>query len=230
MTLTLLDPKNPLQLFPPIEHALSEPDGLLALGGCLSVGRLVNAYRRGIFPWYNPGDPILWWSPDPRLVLFPEHLHISKSMSKLLKKSLYNVTFDKAFKKTMLASADLRGTSNGTWISQEMVDAYFQLHKMGLAHSIEVWDNEVLVGGLYGVAIGRVFFGESMFHARDNASKIAFIQLVNWLKEWKYQIIDCQVKTDHLLSLGAEEISRSQFQAILKENIVASPLEMAWQS
>lgn len=230
MQLTFLAPDNPEQDFPSVNKALREPDGLLAVGGCLSQTRLLNAYRHGIFPWYNPGDPILWWSPDPRLVLFPDKLVISRSLRKTLRKEFFSVTFDQAFNEVIAACADPRKDAAGTWITAEINAAYNQLHQAGFAHSVETWLGDELVGGLYGIALGQVFFGESMFHTKTDASKVAFATLVQRLKSWDYQLIDCQVHTRHLESLGAEEIDRASFIKLLDQycDIPAKP--SAWQA
>ncbi len=197
--------------FPDPENALTEPDGLLAVGGCLSPQRLINAYKKGIFPWFNHGDPILWWSPDPRLVLLPPDIRISHSLRKVLRKEEYRITFDRAFYKVIKACAAPRRESSGTWISEHMIRDYMQLHTLGIAHSVEAWRSDHLAGGLYGVAIGRAFFGESMFYRRDNASKAAFAVLAEKLAVWNYGLIDCQVRTEHLLSFGARPIPRQRF-------------------
>lgn len=230
MQLTVLDPFRPNQPFPPLYKALEEPNGLLALGGCLSIERLLNAYRNGIFPWYNPGEPILWWSPDPRLVLFPDRVNISRSLAKTLRKGLFTVTFDRAFDQVLAYCAEPRQASSGTWITDEMKQAYQELHLQGLAHSVEAWCDGELAGGLYGVAIGQVFFGESMFHKRTDASKVAFVTLARQLTQWNYRLVDCQVQTQHLLSLGAEEIRRSDFSSQLKRYCSAKPSSDAWQN
>lgn len=230
MPLVILDPKNPEQNFPLATKALTEPDGLLAIGGCLSVKRLIKAYRHGIFPWYNAGEPILWWSPNPRLVLFPDRLIVSRSLRKTLRKSHFSVTFDQAFSDVIAACAGCRKEGPGTWITTEIGQAYNELHRLGIAHSVEAWLNGNLVGGLYGVALGRVFFGESMFHTRTDASKVAFVRLVEQLKAWDYQLIDCQVHTDHLASFGAEEINRSYFIQLLDQFCVVSASRSAWRS
>jgi len=229
MRLTLLDPDNPAQAFPPLYKALREPDGLLAVGGCLSTERLINAYRRGIFPWYNADEPILWWSPDPRLVLFPDKLMVSRSLRKTLRKGVFTVTFDKAFSEVMIACAEPRKDSAGTWISSDIYQAYVELHQQGFAHSVEVWFNEELVGGLYGVALGQVFFGESMFHTKTDASKVAFVSLVEQLQTWHYQLIDCQIHTNHLASLGAEDIDRRTFVRLLNQYCRMPVSLIAWQ-
>ena len=217
MQLTLLDPNNSAQTFPPLYQALRNPDGLLAVGGCLSIERLLNAYKHGIFPWYNADEPILWWSPDPRLVLFPDKLIVSRSLRKALRKGLFTVTFDQAFAQVMNGCSAPRKDSDNTWINPDIHHAYVELHQHGYAHSVEVWCNEELVGGLYGVALGQVFFGESMFHTKTDASKVAFVSLVEQLKNWGYHVIDCQVHTEHLQSLGAEEIDRRLFAKILRQ-------------
>ncbi|PPK72875.1 leucyl/phenylalanyl-tRNA--protein transferase [Methylobacter tundripaludum] len=229
MQLTVLDPNNPEQDFPSTNRALREPDGLLAVGGCLSQSRLLNAYRHGIFPWYNPGEPILWWSPDPRLVLFPNKLVISRSLSKTLRKNIFTVTIDQAFNDVIAACADPRKDAAGTWITPEIKAAYRQLHQTGFAHSVETWLDDELVGGLYGIALGRVFFGESMFHTRTDASKAAFATLVKQLVSWGYQLIDCQVHTRHLESFGAEEIDRDYFTVLLDRYCDAPAAPSAWQ-
>ena len=201
--------------FPELESAMREPNGLLAAGGSLTPRRLIDAYTHGIFPWYGESDPILWWSPDPRLVLFPENLKISRSLKKSLRKE-YEIRTDADFEQVMRKCAEPRKDDAGTWISEEMISAYCALHDMGIAHSIETWMEGELVGGLYGVALGHVFFGESMFSRRTDASKIAFVHLVMQLRRWGYRMIDCQVRTSHLVSLGAVEIPRSEFAAILE--------------
>ncbi len=213
-------------LFPSPHLALEEPDGLLALGGDLSPERILAAYHQGIFPWFNPGDPIMWWSPNPRTVIYPPNLHISKSLRKILNKGTYQVTFDHCFKDVMRACAAPRTYADGTWISEDIIAGYSALHKQGYAHSVEVWQingsEQELVGGLYGMALGQVFFGESMFSRADNASKVGFACLVQQLVAWNFQIIDCQVASEHLFSLGATEISREAFQQHLI-NFTKSP-------
>lgn len=212
-----LDPCLPQQPFPPLDTALTEPDGLLAAGGDLSPRRLVRAYRGGIFPWFEEGQPILWWSPDPRAVLTPESVKISRSLRKRLKREEYRVTFDTVFPAVMRACAAPRAGQRGTWITDEMVEAYCALHTEGIAHSVECWHGEDLVGGLYGVAIGRVFFGESMFSRRSDASKVALVGLAQQLEKWGFRLIDCQVSSPHLSSLGAVEIPRAEFVERLNE-------------
>ncbi len=203
--------------FPPLHRALSEPNGLLAAGGDLSAERLIAAYRRGIFPWYGEDDPILWWSPDPRTVLYPEELHIGRTLRKSLRKAAYRVTLDRAFPQVIAACAAPRVGQAGTWITDEMRQAYCMLHRRGLAHSVEAWHGERLVGGLYGVAIGRVFFGESMFSRMDDASKVAFVHLVRKLMEWQFGLIDCQMRTELLASFGARDIPRETFSRTVEE-------------
>ena len=197
--------------FPPVENALREPNGLLAVGGDLSPQRLLEAYSKGIFPWFNADEPILWWSPNPRMVLFPEEIKISRSLRKTLKKDHYQIRTDGSFTQVMHACASSRKGQTGTWIHPEMIAAYTALHDMGLAHCVETWMDGELVGGLYGVALGKVFFGESMFSYVPDASKIALVHLAKQLQRREFGLIDCQVKTDHLTSLGAREISRCEF-------------------
>lgn len=204
--------------FPPLEDALVEPNGLLAAGGDLSPERMIQAYRSGIFPWFNENEPILWWSPNPRMVLFPTELKVSRSLNKILKKGDYEIRVDSAFNEVIHACAAPRKGQAGTWIHPDMISAYTTLHEMGLAHSVETWIDGKLKGGLYGVAQGNVFFGESMFSQIDNASKISFVHLVKQLQKWNYSMIDCQMKTDHLASFGAREIPRKEFSCILKKS------------
>jgi leucyl/phenylalanyl-tRNA--protein transferase len=207
----------PEPVFPPVERALAEPNGLLAAGGDLSPQRILAAYRQGIFPWYSPGEPILWWSPDPRMVLFPAELKISRSLAKVLRNRPYEVRLDTAFAAVIGACADTpREGQNGTWISTEMQAAYGKLHELGYAHSVEVWMDGKLVGGLYGMALGRTFYGESMFSWRTDASKIALAHLCMHLQRQGFGIIDCQMETRHLASLGARPIPRSDFVALLR--------------
>lgn len=207
---------------------LANEDGILAVGGDLSSERLLLAYQYGIFPWFNPGDPILWWSPDPRFVLFPSDLKISKSMRPYFNQSKFRVTCNQAFREVILAcqQTDRKDQPGGTWITEEMIGAYSQLHQEGHAHSIEVWQEERLVGGLYGLAMGEIFFGESMFTRVSNASKFGFISLVQKLKEHGFKLIDCQQATNHLKSLGGKGISRTRFLTYLEKYTPAdSPLE-----
>ena len=203
--------------FPDISLAMADPNGLLAAGGDLSPKRLMEAYSRGIFPWFEEGQPVLWWSPDPRMVLFPEDLRVSKSLQKILNKPLYTVTLDEAFAEVITCCAQPRRGSPDTWITDEMQTAYMQLFDEGHAHSVEVWRDGDLVGGLYGVALGQLFFGESMFSFESNTSKIALVNLVKQLQGWNYKLIDCQISSEHLESLGAIEISREKFRQQLHE-------------
>jgi leucyl/phenylalanyl-tRNA---protein transferase len=203
--------------FPAVHRALRRPNGLLAAGGDLSPERLLSAYQRGIFPWFGDGDPILWWSPDPRTILPPSQIRISRSLRKRLRRRLLGVTMDRSFAEVIRAcSAPREPESGGTWIVPQMIRAYEALHRLGWAHSVEVWQEERLVGGLYGVAVGRVFFGESMFSQVDDASKVALVHLCERLQAWDFGLIDCQMRTDHLISLGALEIPRPQFVTLLE--------------
>ncbi len=213
--------------FPPLEKALREPNGLLAAGGDLSPERLVQAYRHGCFPWYQDGQPILWWSPDPRTVLFPEELHVSRSLRKLLRQQRYRVTFDQDFAAVIQACAAPRTYADGTWITDKMQTAYLELHKQGHAHCVEVWDGDSLVGGLYGLAMGRLFFGESMFSRADNASKVGFVTLVEHLQACGFVLIDCQMPTEHLHSFGARAVSRQDFADYLQRH-VDQPTSATW--
>ena len=215
--------------FPPPERALIEPNGLLARGGDLSCKRLIQAYSKGIFPWFNQDEPILWWSPDPRMVLFPAELKISRSLRKALQKHDYQISADRSFDQVIAACAAPRRHQGGTWINSGMIKAYRELHRMGHAHSVETCIDGKLAGGLYGVALGRAFFGESMFSRTTNASKIAFVHLVKQLARWRFGIIDCQMKTAHLASLGAREIPRIQFTRIIEELIHYRGVEGMWQ-
>lgn len=215
--------------FPPTELASTEPNGLLAVGGDLRLERLLKAYELGIFPWYEEGQPILWWAPDPRMVLQPDRLRVSRSLRKLLRQGRYQLSMDKAFAAIIAACSEARGEKTGTWITEDMQSAYSDLHASGFAHSVEIWSGSELVGGLYGVALGQVFFGESMFSKRDNTSKLALVYLVKQLQQWNYQLIDCQVSSKHLLSLGAVEISRSLFQQKLDQFATTPGTPGPWQ-
>jgi len=208
--------------FPPVRRALREPNGLLAAGGDLSAGRLLEGYRHGIFPWYSAGDPVLWWSPDPRMVLFPSELKVSRSLAKTLRNRSYEVRFDSAFHEVIESCAAPRKGAPGTWIGDAMIDAYIELHRLGHAHSVETWIDGELRGGLYGVALGGVFFGESMYSRARDASKIALAALVGRLKSDGFGLIDCQMHTRHLESLGAREIPRARFSGLLEE-LIQSP-------
>jgi leucyl/phenylalanyl-tRNA--protein transferase len=214
--------------FPPIEHALREPDGLLAAGGDLSVARLVDAYSRGIFPWFAEGQPILWWSPDPRMVLFVDEFVLSRSLRRRVNSASFDVTIDVAFDDVIRACAGPRAGQEGTWITPDMANAYRALHRAGYAHSVEAWRDGVLVGGLYGMALGRMFFGESMFTRLPDASKVALVHLVSVVRAQGVPIIDCQQQTRHLASLGARPIARVEFAARLTELIHSSEPGTGW--
>jgi leucyl/phenylalanyl-tRNA--protein transferase len=216
-SLTLLDPSVDNEPFPPVEMAWEEPNGLLAIGGNLHASRLLNAYRSGVFPWYSDNEPIYWWSPDPRAVLFPHNIRFSRSLRKVIRNKGYTITFDKSFSAVVSACAAPRAYSDGTWITEDMFHAYCELAMQGQAHSVEVWNtNGDLVGGLYGVNANGVFSGESMFSKEPNTSKIALIALAYHLQKWGYALIDCQIESEHLLSMGAEEIKREQYIKILR--------------
>lgn len=202
--------------FPPLQQALKDPNGLIAIGGDLTADRLLAAYRQGIFPWFSPGEPILWWSPDPRMVLFPATLSIGRSLRKVIQQQPFDIRFNTAFEAVINAcAATPRPDQPGTWITDEIITAYTQLHRLGYAHSVEAWQHGQLVGGCYGVKIGRMFYGESMFHHVSNASKVAFAHLVQWLNTQQVGMIDCQMHTPLLASFGAYEIPRDQFIAQL---------------
>lgn len=201
--------------FPDPDTALTHPNGLLAVGGDLRPQRLLQAYQLGIFPWFEDDQPPLWWSPDPRMVLFPAEVHVSRSMRRFLRQHPFEVRSDTAFAAVMRGCAGERRGSSGTWITDGMLQAYQQLHALGHAHSVEVWEGDTLVGGLYGIAMGRVFFGESMFSLRPNVSKLALIDAAGRLQQAGYQLIDCQVANPHLASLGARNIPRSEFRRLL---------------
>jgi leucyl/phenylalanyl-tRNA---protein transferase len=213
-------------IFPPVEYA--QEDGLLAVGGDLSPDRLVAAYGNGIFPWYGDGDPVLWWSPDPRFVLFIKELHVSRSMRQFIKKEALQITFDKAFQEVIYSCSKPRPGQNGTWITREMREAYVHLYRLGLAHSVEAWREGTLVGGLYGVSLGLVFFGESMFSLEPNASKAALIQLHSFLSSRGFILIDCQVESHHLGTLGARFIARAKFSQILQDSGKHDTLKGNW--
>ena len=215
--------------FPPLEAALAEPNGLLAAGGDLTPARLVSAYAKGIFPWYSRGEPILWWSPDPRMVLFPDEIRIARSLAKSLRHKDYEVRLDTAFGAVVAACAGApRAGQGGTWISAEMQAAYRRLHELGFAHSVETWIDGELAGGLYGVAIGRAFYGESMFARATDASKIALAHLGVQLRRLGFGIIDCQMETAHLASLGARPIPRREFRTLLDRLVVADATPGRW--
>src|ERR1700690_89275 len=209
-------------VFPPPE--LAEDDGLLAVGGDLRVDRLILAYSMGIFPWYSDGYPILWWSPDPRLILIPQELKVSRSLRQTIKKDIYTITMDKAFEQVISNCADIRrGEDDGTWITSEMKEAYIQLHNAGYAHSVEAWNADELAGGLYGVILGRAFFGESMFAKKSDASKVAFVKFAEFLAKRGFELIDCQVTTRHLMNFGAREVPRTEFLELLTKALNIIP-------
>lgn len=213
--------------FPPAWFARS--DGLLCIGGDLRVQRLLLAYKSGIFPWFSRKEPILWWSPDPRLVIFPDKIHISRSLNRVLKKNVFVTTINQSFEEVIHACAKPRGFDNGgTWLVDEMIEAYTELHYKGYAHSIETWKDNHLVGGLYGLCLGGVFFGESMFSRIDNASKVALVSLATHLKKFGGDLIDCQITTNHLLRMGAVEISRAQFLNIISQSIKRVDMVNIW--
>ncbi|MBI5093603.1 MAG: leucyl/phenylalanyl-tRNA--protein transferase [Candidatus Hydrogenedentes bacterium] len=215
--------------FPPPHRA--RRDGLLAIGGDLSVQRLLLAYRSGIFPWYSEGDPILWWSPDPRLVFIPDEFRVSTSLRRVIRSGRFTVTMDTAFREIITACADTRGPGrDGTWITPEMAGAYCALHNAGYAHSVECWEAGELAGGLYGVSLGAAFFGESMFSRVSNASKVALAALVEHARAWRFSFIDCQMTTGHLLSLGAREVTRKTFLHMLEAALAAETRVGRWTS
>jgi leucyl/phenylalanyl-tRNA--protein transferase len=214
--------------FPPLQRALTEPDGLLAAGADLSPARLLSAYRSGIFPWYSAGQPVLWWSPDPRMVLFPTEFRMPRSLLKRLRRHDYEIRVDTVFETVMRACAAPRADAAGTWITSDMIAAYCELHRLGHAHSVETWVNGELAGGLYGIALGRAFYGESMFARADDASKIAFAHLVHRLQQRQFGIIDCQMNTAHLARFGAREIPRHEFSQHLAELVNYPQTDDVW--
>ncbi|MFH1813791.1 MAG: leucyl/phenylalanyl-tRNA--protein transferase [Pseudomonadota bacterium] len=220
-----LEPGAP---FPPVERALREPDGLLAAGLELTPDRILDAYRRGIFPWFSEGQPVLWWSPDPRMVLLPSEIRITRSMLKVLRNRPYEVRCDSAFEAVMHACAAPRDGQAGTWISDEMIEAYTALHERGYAHSVETWIDGRLAGGLYGMAIGRMFYGESMFSTERDASKIALVHLARYLETRGFGLIDCQMNTGHLGSMGGREIPRREFCRVMAQCIADGPKPGRW--
>ncbi|MEN8247172.1 MAG: leucyl/phenylalanyl-tRNA--protein transferase [Thermodesulfobacteriota bacterium] len=214
-------------VFPPTH--LAAEGGLLAVGGDLSAERLLLAYGQGIFPWYSDDEPILWWSPDPRLVLHPEEIRVSRSLKRTLNKALFRVTMDKAFDQVIQACAQSRIESGeATWIVEDMIQAYCRLHEDGFAHSVEAWQGGELVGGLYGVSLGGCFFGESMFTRVSNASKVAFVHLARQLSDWSFTLIDCQVTTGHLMRFGAREVPRPAFLELLKDALTIPNRQGKW--
>lgn len=214
--------------FPDIDNVTEE--GIVAVGGDLTEGRLISAYSRGIFPWFSDDEPILWWCPNPRFILLPKNLKVSKSMKTVINKKTFHTTFDTHFKDVIKAcSLAPRKDQDGTWITNDMIKAYCKLHELGYAHSVEVWENQKLVGGLYGVSLGSAFFGESMFSSVSNASKFGFIKLVEWLKENSFDLIDCQVYTQHLESLGAHEVERNYFLKLLERSLANKTTLGRWK-
>lgn len=220
-----LGPSDP---FPPVDTALTEPNGLLAAGGDLSPDRLIDAYRRGIFPWSADDEPMLWWSPDPRMVLFVDELRVSRSLRRRIRAGVFTVSADLAFRDVVAGCADPRRDGEGTWITGPVAAAYLELHHRGHAHSIEAWVGGELAGGLYGVTIGRMFFGESMFSRASNSSKVALAYLVRQLARWNFDMIDCQMSTSHLTSLGAREIPRREFLTRLQALTAGPALRSPW--
>jgi len=214
--------------FPKVTEAWKSPNGLLAVGGSLSAKRLISAYQQGIFPWYSDGQPVLWWSPDPRFVLYPERLKMSRSLRQSTRNRGYRVSIDTAFASVVKACAGPRVGVDGTWITSAMLHAYVALHKAGVAHSVETWQDDNLVGGLYGVSLGRIFCGESMFSKQTDASKVALVHLAHQLRAWDFGLIDCQVPTEHLKSLGAESVSRNTF--IQELQTLSTLPEPPWQA
>jgi leucyl/phenylalanyl-tRNA--protein transferase len=214
--------------FPPVD--LASPEGLLAIGGDLRTERLLSAYQAGVFPWYNTGQPILWWSPDPRAILFLDKLKVSRSLAKTLRKEKFRVTLDTGFRDVIEACSGERANQEtpGTWIHPEMIEAYCELHRKGYAHSVEVWLDNALVGGLYGVSLGGAFFGESMFSRASDASKVALVYLVRQLQRWNFDFVDAQVSSEHLTRLGAEDIRRSRFMTMLHESLRKPTRQTAW--
>lgn len=234
-----LDPRNPRQPFPSPSLAMRDPNGLLAIGGDLSATRLLAAYASGIFPWYNPDEPILWWCPDPRAVLYTRELHVSRSLARRIRRGGFAVSFDRAFAAVLEACSGPRGhrgdpaqpsePGNRTWLGTDMKQAYQDLHERGHAHSVEVWQHGELRGGIYGVSLGHAFFGESMFSHMDDGSKIAMTFLCRQLAAWEFDLLDCQVASDHLASLGAVEVPRPQFLAQLRESAAAPARTGRWR-
>lgn len=216
-------------LFPDAAHALAEPDGLLAIGGNLEPTSLINAYRNGIFPWFSAGQPILWWSPEQRAVLYPDEMHVSRSLARTIRAQPYDIRLDTAFEAVIHACAAPRRDGAGTWLTDDMITAYARLHEMGIAHSVEAWRDGELVGGLYGVALGRVFFGESMFYRAPDASKVAFVTLVRQLRRRGFELIDCQIASEHLARFGARRIPRAQFVTLLRKLCAALRAPARWQ-
>lgn len=228
-TIVWIPPDAPPHAFPPSSTALVEPNGLLAAGGDLRPERLLAAYRLGIFPWYGPGEPILWWSPDPRTVLEPGHVHLSRRLMRYMKGSALGLSLDAAFVDVVTACAAPRPHQPGTWLTVEMQQAYRRLHDMGSAHSVEVWDDHDLVGGIYGIALGRAFFGESMFSRVPNASKIALLILGEQLRRWQFHLFDCQVSSAHLQRMGAVDMPRAVFLERLRAAVAQPDRPGPWR-
>jgi len=216
--------------FPPSEWALKRPNGLLAWGGGLEPERLLRAYRQGIFPWYSEDEPILWWTPDPRCVLMPEQVYVSGRTRRRFNSGRYRITADTAFARVVAACAEPRDGVAGTWITSELTAAFVQLHARGISHSVEVWLDQQLVGGIYGMALGRIFFGESMFSRTTDASKMALVALCRQLQRWSFGLLDCQVTNPHLLSMGAVEIARPEFEYLIAQLLAPSAAPGSWQS
>jgi len=214
MPIPFLAPDDDLTPFPSVDTALSEPNGLLMAGGNLSTRRLIAAYRAGVFPWYEDGEPILWWSPDPRCIIWPADVRVTRSLRKTINSARYEVTENLAYKEVMRQCGAPRKNSTGTWVTSEMIDAYCELHKLGVARSLEVWMGHRLVGGLYGIQVGRIFVGESMFSCERDASKVALVHLARC---GEFDLIDCQLETDHLASMGATTVSRARYIELLSE-------------
>ncbi len=216
--------------FPPTNRALNEPDGLLAIGGKLNVNNLLEAYRLGIFPWYSEENPIMWWSPKVRPVISPSEIKISKSLKKTIKRNSFDLSYDMCFKRVMQHCATNGDRAGKSWITDTMIETYDDLHTLGHAHSIECWQNGELCGGLYGVSIGRVFYGESMFSKQPDASKVALVDLCAKLNAWGYLVIDCQIPSPHLSRLGAKLVERKQFEKVISQNVDKPPAADAWKS
>lgn len=214
MPIPFLAPDDNTTPFPPVNTALKEPNGLLMAGGNLNPNRLISAYRVGVFPWYEAGEPILWWSPDPRCVIYPEKIRITRSLRKTIRSKKFELTENRAFQEVMVQCAAPRKSSTGTWVTADMIEAYCKLNELGVARSVELWTGDQLTGGLYGIQMGKIFIGESMFSNSRDASKVALAHLAQC---GKYQLIDCQLETDHLLSMGAESISRERYIELLAE-------------
>lgn len=221
-----LSPDDP---FPPVDLALQVPNGLLAAGGDLTPERLLAAYREGVFPWFGDEDPILWWSPDPRMVLYTNEVHVSRSLNKVINAHRFRVTLDQAFRDVIKGCAGARRDHEGTWITQAMEEAYVRLAELGHAHSVEAWQGDTLVGGLYGVAMGRMFFGESMFTRVTDASKVTLVTLARQLERWKMPLIDCQMSTPHLASLGARDVPRTDFLAEVRYLVQQPAVPAPWR-